>query len=71
MFLYDPTYLIFMIPAFLLMALAAPAVLLRASHPELAVLPLGGLGCVYFGLLTACTATCVVPGYYGGKLVFL
>ena len=56
--------------AFVLMALAAPAVLLRAFHPELAVLPLGGLGWVYFGLLAACTATCVVVGYYGGKLVF-
>jgi uncharacterized membrane protein len=56
--------------AFVLMALAVPAVLLRAFHPELAVLPLGGLGWVYFGLLAACTATCVVVGYYGGKLVF-
>src|SRR5450759_5931570 len=51
--------------AFVLMALAVPAVLLRAFHPELAVLPLGTLGWVYFGLLTACTATCVVVGYYG------
>ena len=56
--------------AVVLMALAAPAVLLRAFHPDLAVLPLGGLGWVYFGLLAACTATCVVVGYYGGKLVF-
>jgi len=56
--------------AFVLMALAAPAVLLRAFHPDLAVLPLGGLGWVYFALLAACTATCVVLGYYGGKLVF-
>ena len=56
--------------SFVLMALAAPAVLLRAFHPDLAVLPLGGLGWVYFGLLAACTATCVVVGYYGGKLVF-
>jgi uncharacterized membrane protein len=56
--------------AFVLMALAVSAVLLRAFHPELAVLPLGGLGWVYFGLLAACTATCVVVGYYGGKLVF-
>ena len=56
--------------AFVLMALAASAVLLRAYHPDLAVLPLGGLGWVYFGLLAACTATCVVLGYYGGKLVF-
>jgi len=56
--------------AIVLLALAAPAVLLRAFHPELAVLPLGGLGWVYFGLLAACAATCVVVGYYGGKLVF-
>lgn len=56
--------------AFVLMALAGPAVLLRAFHPDLAVLPLAGLGWAYFGLLAACTATCVVLGYYGGKLVF-
>ncbi|HEY5460672.1 MAG TPA: DUF2231 domain-containing protein [Deferrimonas sp.] len=56
--------------AFVLMVLAVPAVLLRAFYPELAILPLGGLGWVYFGLLAACTATCVVVGYYGGKLVF-
>ncbi len=49
---------------------ARPAVLLRAFHPDLAVLPLAGLGWAYFGLLAACTATCVVLGYYGGKLVF-
>lgn len=56
--------------SFVLMALAASAVLLRAFHPDLAVLPLAGLGWLYFGLLAACTATCVVVGYYGGKLVF-
>ncbi len=56
--------------SFVLMALAAPAVLLRAFHPDLAVLPLGALGWAYFGLLSACTTTCVVLGYYGGKLVF-
>ncbi len=56
--------------AFVLIALAAPAVLLRAFHPDLAVLPLAGLGWAYFGLLAACTAACVVLGYYGGKLVF-
>lgn len=53
-----------------LVALAGPAVLLRTFHPDLAVLPLGALGWAYFGLLAACTATCVVLGYYGGKLVF-
>ena len=56
--------------SFVLMALGAAAVFLRAFHPDLSVLPLAGLGWAYFGLLTACTATCVVVGYYGGKLVF-
>ncbi|MBE0606724.1 MAG: hypothetical protein IH610_10605 [Deltaproteobacteria bacterium] len=56
--------------ALVLMLLAVPAVLLRAFNPELAVLPLGGLGWVYLGLLGASAATCVVLGYYGGKLVF-
>jgi len=56
--------------AFVLVLLAAPAVLLRAFHPGLTVLPLGGLGWLYLGLLAACTATVVVLGYYGGKLVF-
>ena len=56
--------------AFVLMALAVPAVLLRTFHSDLAVLPLVGLGWVYLGLLAACTATVVVLGYYGGKLVF-
>ena len=56
--------------AIILLALAAPAVLLRAYNPGLAVLPLGGLGWVYLVLLAACTATVVVLGYYGGKLVF-
>jgi uncharacterized membrane protein len=56
--------------AVVLLLLAAPAVLLRAFHPDVALLPLGGLGWLYIGLLAACTATCVVLGYYGGKLVF-
>ena len=56
--------------SFVLMALAGPAVVLRAFHPNLAILPLGALGWAYFGLLAACTATCVVLGHYGGKLVF-
>ena len=53
-----------------LIALAVPAMLLRAYHPGVAVLPLAGWGWTYFGLLAACAATCVVLGYYGGKLVF-
>jgi uncharacterized membrane protein len=56
--------------SFVLMALAGPAVLLRAYHAEVTFLPLAGLGWAYFGLLAACAATCVVLGYYGGKLVF-
>ena len=56
--------------SFILMALGASAALLRVYHPDLAVLPLGALGWAYFGLLAACTATCVVLGHYGGKLVF-
>jgi uncharacterized membrane protein len=56
--------------SFVLMALAGPAVWLRAFRPDLAVLPLTALGWAYFGLLAACTATCVVLGHYGGKLVF-
>jgi len=56
--------------AFVLIALAGSAVLLRAFHPDLAALPLGGLGWAYFGLLAACTGACAVLGHYGGKLVF-
>ena len=56
--------------AFVLMALGGPAVLLRTFHPDLAALPLGGLGWTYLGLLAACTATCVVLGHFGAKLVF-
>jgi uncharacterized membrane protein len=56
--------------ALVLMVLAASTVLLRAYHPELAVLPLAGIGWAYFGLLAACSVTCVVLGYYGGKLIF-
>jgi uncharacterized membrane protein len=56
--------------AVVLMLLAVLAVLLRAFHPELALLPLGAAGWAYFGLLAACSGTVVVLGYYGGKLVF-
>jgi uncharacterized membrane protein len=56
--------------AVVLMLLAVLAVLLRAFHPELALLPLGAAGWGYFGLLAACSGTVVVLGYYGGKLVF-
>jgi hypothetical protein len=56
--------------ALVLMVLATTTVLLRAYHPDLAVLPLGGFGWAYLVLLAACSVTCVVLGYYGGKLVF-
>ena len=56
--------------AFLLIALSVPAVLLRTYVPSVADLPLAGLGWVYGTLLLACTSTCVVLGYFGGKLVF-
>ena len=56
--------------ALVLMVLAASTVLLRAYHPDLAALPLAGIGWAYFGLLAACSVTCVVLGYYGGKLIF-
>lgn len=56
--------------SFVLMAIGASAVLLRGFHPDLAALPLGAPGWAYFGLLAAGTGTCVVLGYYGGKLVF-
>ncbi len=56
--------------AFVLIALSVPAVLLRSLVPGVAALPLAGAGYVYAGLLTACLATCVVLGHYGGRLVF-
>ncbi len=56
--------------SFVLMGLAASAVLLRFFVPAIAKLPLSGPGWVYAGLLAACTGTCVVLGHYGGKLVF-
>jgi len=56
--------------AFVLIGLSVPAVVLRSFVPGVAALPLAGAGYVYAGLLTACAATCVVLGHYGGKLVF-
>lgn len=56
--------------SFVLMAVSGAAMLVRTYHPEAVVLPLAGWGLAYFVLLAACTATCVVLGYYGGKLVF-
>ncbi len=56
--------------AFALIALSVPAVVLRTLVPGVAALPLAGAGYAYAALLTACAATCVVLGHYGGKLVF-
>ncbi len=56
--------------AVVLVVLSIPAVLLRLLSPEVAALPLAGWGWFYAGLLTACVATCVVLGHYGGKLIF-
>lgn len=65
-----PVFRIKITGAFVLMALSIPAALLRLSTPEAALLPLSGTGWLYAALLTGCAATCVVLGYYGGKLVF-
>lgn len=54
----------------LLVVLALPAVLLRASHPDLLLHPLQGAGWGYLLLLAACAADCTVLGFYGGRLVF-
>ncbi|MBI5419008.1 MAG: hypothetical protein HZA60_02865 [Deltaproteobacteria bacterium] len=58
------------VAAFTLIALALCAVLLRTYVPVVAALPLSGLGWLYGALLAGCVGTCVVSGYYGGKLVF-
>lgn len=65
-----PVFRIKIIGAFVLMALSIPAVLLRLSIPEVALLPLSGAGRLYAALLTGCAGTCGVLGYYGGKLIF-
>lgn len=56
--------------AFVLIGLSGSAVLLRSIIPDVAAVPLGGLGWIYSALLFACVLTCVVLGHYGGKLVF-
>lgn len=58
------------VAAFALIAMASCAVLLRTYVPDVAALPLSGLGWLYGTLLAGCVATCVVSGHYGGKLVF-
>jgi len=58
------------IGAFVLIGLSVPAVILRLLDPSVALLPLSGSGWAYAALLAGCTATCVVLGRIGGKLVF-
>lgn len=58
------------VTGFVLVGLSLSAVLLRALVPEVALLPLSGLGWLRAGLLAACVGSCVVEGHYGGKLVF-
>ncbi len=65
-----PVFRIKIVGAFVLIGLSGTAVLLRTLAPGVAALPLAGAGYLYAGLLTACVATCVVLGYYGGRLVF-
>lgn len=65
-----PVFRIKIVGAFVLIGLSVPAVLLRYFVPGVASLPLAGAGWIYAGLLAACVGTCVVLGYYGGKLVF-
>lgn len=56
--------------AYLLALLGAVALTVRLLHPEIAGLGISGPVLLYAGLLGACTVTCVVLGYYGGRLVF-
>ena len=65
-----PVFKIKIITGFVLIGLSLSAVLLRALVPEVALLPLSGMGWLRAGLLAACVGSCVVEGHYGGKLVF-
>jgi len=56
--------------SFILISLAAAALVLRLLHPEIAGMGVSGPVIMYASLLGACSVTCVVLGYYGGKLVF-
>jgi len=57
--------------SFCLVFLAAAALALRLLHPEIAGMAIGTWPVIlYASLLGASTATCVVLGYYGGRLVF-
>ena len=65
-----PVFKIKIVTGFVLIGLSLSAVLLRALVPEVARLPLSGLGWLHAVLLAGCVASCVVEGHYGGKLVF-
>lgn len=65
-----PVFKIKIVTGFVLIGLSLSAVLLRALVPEVARLPLPGLGWLYAAQLAGCVASCVVEGHYGGKLVF-
>jgi uncharacterized membrane protein len=65
-----PVFKIKIVTGFVLIGLSLSAVLLRALVPEVALLPMSGLGWLRAGLLAACVGSCVVEGHYGGKLVF-
>lgn len=65
-----PVFKIKIVTGFVLVGLSLSAVLLRALVPEVAMLPLSGLGWLRAALLAGCVASCVVEGHYGGKLVF-
>ena len=65
-----PVFRIKIVTGFVLIGLSLAVVLLRAFVPEIARLPLSGLGWLRAGLLAGCVASCVVEGHYGGKLVF-
>jgi uncharacterized membrane protein len=54
----------------ILVLLAAVALAFRLLHPEIAGMGTTGPVILYASLLGACSFTCVVLGYYGGKLVF-
>jgi uncharacterized membrane protein len=56
--------------AYILAFLAAAALAVRLLHPEIAGMGISVPVILYASLLGACTVTCVVLGYYGGKLVF-
>jgi hypothetical protein len=65
-----PVFKIKIVTGFVLIGLSLSAVLLRALVPEVARLPLSGMGWLRAMLLAGCVASCVVEGHYGGKLVF-